>query len=192
MTDPNPYEAPLIVAELADDEREQFERGKRPLGLAILSVLHILLGMLLALGIVLLVVRPGQSGLPPITITEMVVLGIVGIVTVIFIGSAVGLWLGTAWGWWLASFTYAWSIVANILTIVLAITLHGGRGDVSAPAIYALLSGLAFNYLFRSNVRRYCAADSRGAAWALAALFGIAIVLVAVHRLGIALALTRL
>jgi hypothetical protein len=191
MTDPNPYEAPLIVAEPANGEHERATRGKRPLGLAILSILHVLFGMLLALCFVLYVVFPAEFVLPN-QITAIVVLGVIGTTTIVFIVSAVGLWQGTPWGWWLGSFTYAWSIVASISTIVLALTLRSGRGDFGTPAIYTLLSGLVINYLFRSNVRRYCAADSRSAAWALAAIFGIAIVMVAVVRLGTWLTLHRI
>lgn len=193
MNDQNPYEAPLIVAELADDENERAERSKRPPGVAILAVLHLLLGLLLVLVFGLLVYASAQFGTPQSRYTELAIaLVIVGLSTIVFVGSAVGLWLGTPWGWWLASFTHAWSIVASISTVILAI-LQVEPGDFGLPtmlmhAFYAVLSGLAINYLFRPNVRRYCASDSRSAAWSMATLFGIAIILVAAATFGAKLA----
>lgn len=197
MPEFNPYESPLAVAETAVQEQDRTIRGKRPVGVSILAVLHLLLGLLLVLVLVLLGIVAVQFGLPPTQTTEIVVgLAFIGLAMIVFTGSAVGLWLGTPWGWWLASFTHAWSIVASISTIFLAFALQPARGEFGLPAIfmhafYAVLSGLALGYLFRTNVRRYCAADSRSTSGVLATLFGAAIVLVGVTTLGTWLAINR-
>jgi hypothetical protein len=164
MTDHNPYEAPLIVAELADDERERVERGKRPLGIWILSILNLTIGLLATVVFVFLVIlwwrNPRFHFFPIITVSTIGFL-----FCFLNLASAVELWRGTRWGWWLAAIDYAWMIVGSVLNVgTLAYAgLHQPLGDsdgfvvnLISNVVYGTISGACLLYLYNRRLRQFC------------------------------------
>jgi hypothetical protein len=100
MLNDNPYQPPSATFSEAPTDRSDV----RPLGIAILSVLHILGGLLMAaLGIFLASrfdeeARRSIFGLAPLILSPVLAL--------LTIGIAVGLWRAKKWAWWLATFYY--------------------------------------------------------------------------------------
>jgi len=140
-------------------------RRGRPVGIAVLAVLHFGGGILL--GAMQLFMLPKldefeeplrSAGLSPllllIGITFLALLGI---------AAAIGMWFGRKWGWWLATFYYVYAMARNIWALVLIARLHddlgnGGRG----PEDYyfkhlgrIVVHALILVYFFRANVLSY-------------------------------------
>lgn len=151
----------------------QESENKRPIGIAILSGLHIIGGavgsvvVLLFLPKILDTPEPldalASIGIPPIllliAITFLLLLATV---------SGIGMWTGKTWGWFLGAFYYAYSIVRNLNTLIMTPTLLGSlpREDLAeithGPAFYyakhggrVLVHTLLYLYFYKTNVRAY-------------------------------------
>ena len=144
----------------------------RPLGISILSILHFVGGVALAvLAAVLPMIAAGQPEIAETlaTIGLPLPLLIAGIffLAALAIGSAVGMWIGARWGWYLGSFYYVYSIIRNLLAIVtvyyLAAELKAEDFGASRGPDYhyfkfgvrALIHALIYIYFFKSNVLEY-------------------------------------
>ena len=100
----------------------------RPTGVTILSVLHLIGGVLLLAGQVMLLVnldRVSQGldavGIPPV----LLVMGVM-LLAGIALASGIGMWLGTRWGWWCAAFYYVYSIAINANAFLMISDLTDG------------------------------------------------------------------
>lgn len=151
----------------------QETKNRRPVGIAILSWLHIVGGVL---GAIMLVVflpmmrsRPEASealsliGIPP----SLLLIAMVFLVLLACL-SGIGMWTGKWWGWMLGSFYYAYGIVRNVCAIVMISGLLGSLAPedlaemARGPAFYYVKYGariivhsLLYLYFFKTNVRRY-------------------------------------
>ena len=148
-------------------------RKKRPIGISILSWLHILGG---AAGAAIVVAfLPGMwntpealgvlnaIGIPP----ALLLLAIVFLLILACL-SGVGMWMGKRWGWFLGSFYYAYSVVRNIIALAaipgllgalsseeLAEATHGPGYYYAKHGTRVVVHALLYLYFFKSNVRAY-------------------------------------
>lgn len=180
----NPYQSPLAPGLDVSDE-PQPERGRRPIGIWILSGLHVLLGLLFVSAVCFLVwqaivdvdFRPG----PPLSL--MVVL--IGIFGALSLGSGIGMWLGAKWGWWLGSFVYVWAAVGSAVQIPLYVWNFGAQAITDNPrllqerAITLVISSLIALYFFKSSVRDFFGLRSLRMGFALLLLAVISILAMA-------------
>ena len=137
----------------------------RPVGVSILSALHIVGGvLLLGLQVFMLAkldeVSKGLSdaGIPP----ALLIMGML-LLAGIALASGIGMWLGTRWGWWCATFYYVYSIArhANAFLTVSAFA-EDLEGSSRGPGYYyakfggrVLFHFLLLLYFFKSNVLQY-------------------------------------
>jgi MFS family permease len=165
MTDQNPYEAPLIVAEPASGEQERTQRGKRPLGVWILAILNLLIGMLGTVVFAFLVILWWRS--PSFRFFPIITVLTIGLLFCFLnLASAVELWRGTRWGWWLAAIDYAWMIAGSALNVgtLAYVGFRQPLGDASdrfvfnliSNIIYGAISGACLLYLYNRRVRQFC------------------------------------
>ena len=137
----------------------------RPTGVTILSVLHLIGGVLLLAGQVMLLVnldRVSQGldavGIPPV----LLVMGVM-LLAGIALASGIGMWLGTRWGWWCAAFYYVYSIARNANAFLMISDLTDGlEGGSRGPGYYYAKFGgsvvihlLLLLYFFKDNVLEY-------------------------------------
>ena len=117
-------------------------RASRPIGVAILAILIIVVGALFLLGAVALFALAGLTaiqGLPAFFGLTGAYLGIILLVlALIFIGVGLGLWHLRPWAWWLA-------------IIVLVISIVGSLGDPLGLIIPLIL--LIYLVLVRQHFR---------------------------------------
>ncbi len=101
----------------------------RPLGVAILAILVILVGAILllaAIGIFVISGFVGFSGLPTFGLAGSIVGAVVLIFALIWIGVGLGLWHLRSWAWWLAVIVMILSIVgalASPATVVIPLII---------------------------------------------------------------------
>lgn len=147
--------------------------SKRPVGIAILSWLHIAGA---AIGsVVVLVFVPKIKGEPEAlraltTIGVPPVLLLVGIVFLLVLtgASGIGMWTGRRWGWFLGAFYYAYGIVRNLNALIAIPRLLGAlspedpAGVAHGDGFYYMKYGarvvvyaLLYLYFFRANVRAH-------------------------------------
>jgi hypothetical protein len=103
----NPYQPPTTLAPTPTEDR-QGPHGLRPLGIWLLSGLHLIVGLVfLTLGIGLLIAAAAgvHDATGPIQFDWIVTLGLTALAAYA-IASGVGLWRGSRWGWWLSAFYY--------------------------------------------------------------------------------------
>lgn len=117
-------------------------RPSRPIGVAILAILVVLVGalfLLSALGVLLLTGFAAIRGLPTFFGLTGAFLGaILLIVALVFIGVGLGLWNLRSWAWWLA-------------VIVLVLLIIGSLGDLVGLVIPLIL--LIYLLLVRQHFR---------------------------------------
>lgn len=112
--------------------------ASRPLGVAILAILVILIGVLIVIaGIGMFLVSGfiGLSGLPTFGLAGSIVAAVVLIVGLIWIGVGLGLWHLRSWAWWLA-------IIVMILSLL---------GGFPSPTIILPLIILIYLVLVRQH-----------------------------------------
>ncbi len=150
------------------DSRRQ-SMSKRPVGVTIFAVLHLVGGVLLVgvllFGLPMLFANLDRVtqvldkiGVPPILLVASLLF-----LTGISLASGIGLWLGTRWGWWCTTFFYVYSITRNanaLLTVsFFADALEGGsRGPEYYYAKFGgrvIIHFLFFLYFFKANVLEY-------------------------------------
>ena len=155
----------------------------RPLGVSILSVLHIIGGALALLMTPLLVVGFMRGGDEAAQVferfgfTPAVILVAIGLLGALALASGVGMWMGRAWGWRLATFYYANRIVTNAAAAVTFatndelqtlmaeaerpvsyyVTKHAVRGAFSVWFLLYLLSGRPVRFFGVAGSRRWMA-----------------------------------
>lgn len=114
----NPYAS--SVTETVSNDPEIHESTERPLGISILSVLHLLGAMLLTGTTVLLCLSmvSAYTELTPIGEEFILAVAATATLTVLGFAAAVGMWRGMAWGWRIATFYYVYAIFRNGNAIV--------------------------------------------------------------------------
>lgn len=137
----------------------------RPTGVTILSVLHLIGGVLLLIGQVMLLAnldRVSQGldavGIPP----ALLVMGVM-LLAGIALASGIGMWIGTRWGWWCAVFYYVYSVARNANAFLMISDLADGLdGGSRGPGYYYAKCGgrvvihlLLLMYFFKDNVLEY-------------------------------------
>ncbi|TWT89093.1 hypothetical protein Mal64_25850 [Pseudobythopirellula maris] len=149
------------------DGPEATTPAKRPVGVAILMVLHLIGGvLLLGMTIFLAVLDPEaefwqmmqQVGLPQVLLVAGMLL-----LSLLAIGSGVGMWLGTRWGWWLTAFYYAYSVARNASALLSPgmIAEEFGEPEEGLTKHYlkfgvrVVIHALLLAYLFKQNVLAY-------------------------------------
>lgn len=117
-------------------------RPSRPIGVAILAILIVLVGAIFLLGAIGLLAFAGFTlirALPTFFGLASTILGVVLLIfALIFIGVGLGLWHLRSWAWWLA-------------IIVLIISIIGGLGDPVGLVIPLIL--LIYLILVRQHFR---------------------------------------
>lgn len=146
---------------------------KRPVGMAILSLLHIAGGIFGAYYMISVLAQLGDNlgarqrfdvmGLPPVllVVAAFFIFGLA-------IASGIGMWMGRRWGWYLGSFYYVYSIArsVNVIATIPVLMSSMSPGEVAgmsqAPSDYYLKHGarivvhlLIFLYFFKGNVREF-------------------------------------
>jgi hypothetical protein len=138
------------------------ERRRRPLGVAILAVLHGLGGVLVTILFVALVATEGtqqwaqQRGIP-----LAVVAGVGGLGGALFLASSYGLWTGAKFGWWFNAWYYVTDSVGHGLFLALApLASRNLNGEaftefVLKHAVRGFISIALACYFFRRKVLLY-------------------------------------
>ena len=179
---------------MADDEfsptevPDYMQVRDRPLGVTILSVLHLLGGLMILPLLAVLFANSAEAqkplqelGLP----FEVLVAGVC-LLAVNSVFSGIGLFLGRKWGWWLAAFYYVYSIARHGNALFLTYQLTeldggGGRGIGYHRAKFAgriIVAVLILFYLFRDRVLDYFRFAPGGNLKRLGILVGVCILIV--------------
>jgi hypothetical protein len=189
--DLNPYLPPLVAGPtLADEQSAGDCPAPRPIGIWLLSGLHLLAGLffLSMIGIVLWTLNTDGSN--PTALPLGFLAGIYGVMAALALGSATGLWRGQRWGWWLSAFYYVWGAlgaVADLLLVEPRLDPADGESIIDPLpskliqfAIYALI----LQYLFKGTVRDFFRLQSLSSLNSLMLLGLLAIVVLAATYLG--------
>jgi lysylphosphatidylglycerol synthetase-like protein (DUF2156 family) len=126
--------------------------SSRPLGITLLSVLHILQAILFFLGGVALIVlgafiRRGLFGPPRLLHGVVSLIGVVVVVIgLLYVGLAWGLWTGKGWAWVLSLVLAVLGLIVSLIALV--------RGRFGAIVVL-ILDVIILYYLFRPNVRAF-------------------------------------
>jgi hypothetical protein len=102
----NPYQPPDATALPSESEPVHSERGPRPVGIWILSGLHVLVGVLFLAAAIAFQVAAAigvEDATGPIE-ADWVLTSLFCALAAYAIISGVGLWRGARWGWWLSAF----------------------------------------------------------------------------------------
>ena len=124
----------------------------RPLGITLLSVLHVLKAIILILGGIALaalgaLLRRGFIGLPRFLTGAVALVGVVlAVIGLLYLGLAWGLWTGKGWAWILSLALALLGLVFSLVSLAI-----GGFGTV---VILIIDAAIAY-YLFRPNVRAF-------------------------------------
>jgi hypothetical protein len=181
----NPYQAPVVSAPtLADEQFLADASYRRPLGVLILSGLHLLVGLLFLLMFVLVAWlvfggRPTSRGLP-----IWVVLSLFAFIILLALATGVGLWRGSRWGWWLTAFFYVWAALSAVPEVVFLWWRFEWNIELLALVLPQKLILFAIHvaillYLFKGTVRGFCKVKSVPVLTALTVLSVIALIFVA-------------
>jgi hypothetical protein len=181
----NPYQAPVVSAPTLDDEQRSGDASyRRPLGVWLLSGLHLLVGVLFLVMFVLIgwlisVGRPTPRDVP-----VWMVFSLFAFVVLLALASGIGLWRGSRWGWWLTGFYYVWAALSAIPEVAFLLWTFEWSIELLAPVLaqklilFAIHVAILF-YLFRGTVRGFCRVKSVPALTALTVLGVIALIFVA-------------
>lgn len=148
------------------------EREDRPLGVALLSVLHfisgILIGVLAIWGLTMLREPRVAEGIAKFGIPIPLLATAIGFLVLLGVLSGVGMWKGTRWGWYLGSFYYVYSFVRNLNAFFAVDDLFAMFGEEGPPpvgrgpeyyylkfSLRAFFCLLLYFYFFKGNVREY-------------------------------------
>lgn len=169
----NPYAAPESSADPEPPPLSPLPAlpGRRPIGITILSILHLVGGVglfvvfVFTASVSLLTSRFDnlaqpleQMGMPvPLLVAGMLFL------CVLSVWSAIGMWRGTPWGWWLGSFYYIYAVFRNASALVTVLMMAEElEGSTRGPGYYIfkhtgriVVHLLLFCYFFRGNVLAY-------------------------------------
>jgi len=178
----NPYQPPVVATPtLADEQNANALPAPRPIGIWILSVLHLLVGLLLLVMtlFVIWIVSTGRENRFGFPLWFVVV--VCGLMALLALSTSIGMWLGARWGWWLTAFYYVWGglgVVADFLLVVWRL------GELDYESIVQILPGkltqfavhaLILLYLFKETVRDFFRLNSLRLSYALTILAIIAI-----------------
>lgn len=184
--DINPYQPPAdFSASLADEPATSSGPRTRPIGVWILSGLHLLAGLLFVFAVVMFLQQREMIDQRLMTGLFGYLVVIAGVMAVVALSSGVGLWLGTRWGWWIASFYYVWAVlgfVAEFMVMAFRFNLMDAETLVVAvlsKVIQLVIHALLLAYLLKPNVRAFCRLQSLRVDRALIPLVIIAVVLLA-------------
>jgi len=179
----NPYQSPLLH-DLALPDHLATVRG-RPIGISLLSVLHVVGGVLavLVMGFVLWeALTERRSELEPplwLMMTFLVVY------IVLLLGSGLGMWLGAKWGWWLGNFVYFWNLVVGLVQIPILLWNSGGSIFTDNPSWLVqnstslAITSLVVLYFFKRSVREFFGLRSMKILFALLLLSLVSLLFVA-------------
>lgn len=168
----NPYQPPVVAAPtLADAQHAGDRPAPRPIGIWILSGLHLLAGLyFLAAPFLLYELASDRENFPMLFVAVRCVT-----VAALALASSIGMWRGARWGWWTTAFCYVWALLGVVVNLDGNAMAHLLLGNLMKPAVY----GLILLYLFKSTVRYYFRLNSLNTPKALVVLALIAIVLMA-------------
>ncbi len=145
----------------------------RPIGIAILSWLHMISGIFGFFIFILLILLfrnnpEAQNLLSSIGIPPVLLIVAILFILVMTLVSGIGMWKGKKWGWILGSFNYLYEVVRNLYALIMipAISSMFSAEDLSeaarGPAFYyvkyggrAIIAGLIYLYFFKGSVRLY-------------------------------------
>ena len=167
-------------------------RSERPVGITILSVLHVIGGVLgvLVFAFALTKLNDPQikSGFDAVGIPYPLFLIGIGFLSVLALAAGIAMWLGTKWGWYLGSFYYAYSIATNLTALFsiggvlssfpdeLGANHAPGPGQFYAKfGVRLVISILIYLYFFKQNVREYFGLQNTNKWAAIAIQFAVCI-----------------
>jgi hypothetical protein len=166
----NPYQPPVVaVPTLADEQHARDRPAPRPIGIWILSGLHLLAGLFFVAAPFLL----RELASDPENFPVLLVAVRCAIVGTLALASSIGMWRGARWGWWTTAFCYVWALLGVVAN---------GSTMAYLPAeklMQLAVNGLILLYLFKSAVRDYFCLKSLNMSRALVVLAIVAIVLMA-------------
>ena len=159
--DSNPYESPSILEAAVSSPAST----RRPRGIAILSVLAIIGGVILLFVSILMAASSQNSS---VSFTEMgfppsLVLTAIAFLAALTLASGIGMWRGLKWGWWLGCFYYVYAVFRNgsaLLTISemsvdLADVARGPEYYYGKYSLRIVFNLLLILYFFKSSVLEY-------------------------------------
>ena len=152
---------------------------KRPKGISILSILHLIGGVSGALLIAPVVAEFNQSpeasqifnamGIPPLSILINIIL-----ILTIALASGIGMWNGKKWGWYLGSFYYLYSVFRNAGALIsiprlcsqippqeMETLAHQPSYYYAKHATRVVVHFLLYLYFFKGNVRDFFAVSEQ-------------------------------
>jgi len=165
----------------------------RPIGIILLSILHLAGGLLLFAILVAVYLLSHddklQEALDSVGIPLPMLLAGIGFLGLLGVASGIGMLRGKKWGWYLGSFWYAYAIIRNAAALI---TVYGLSAEIAAaetargPGFYyfkfsmrIFISALILLYFFKANVRAYFGLQQtplwKPVAVELAASLGIAV-----------------
>jgi hypothetical protein len=109
----NPYQPPLIDETQTSAEALQSERGPRPVGIWLLSGLHVFVGVVFLAAAIAFQIAAAlgvEDATGPIE-ADWLLTGLFCALATYAILSGVGLWRGDRWGWWLSAFYWVGMLV---------------------------------------------------------------------------------
>jgi hypothetical protein len=184
--DTNPYDSPAL------DPRDEFAWNanlppSRPLGVAILAILHGLAGIALGAMLVVLIANASenlewfdQKGFPFAWFSAFS-----AVFVLLALASGIGMWRGAKWSWWLAAFYYFFMLFSDICQLLLMTPLKVATEDYDGALVIIVRQGLGavicfalLRYLFNANVLRYFGLSALRKLRALGILFGLTLVLI--------------
>jgi len=106
----NPYEPPVVAAPTLEEEQRR-DRGTRPVGIWILSGLHLFVGLLFVAATAFFVFEFASGGENRSHLPFWFVIALSAFMATLGTTSSIGMWRGTKWGWWLATYYYVWTVL---------------------------------------------------------------------------------
>ncbi len=187
----NPYAAPAVIAPLVTEDQLQPLR-RRPIGIWILSGLHLLVGLaflslpIIVIGMWLLNIPQAGGVKEP----EWLIVGLLCGVSALAIVTGIGLWRGSRWGWWLAAFYYVSSAFSFTFEMPVRIWQSLREDELFAVIAPLLLVRLAIHYLlaayfFKRSVRAFYRLESLSIVKAIIILLSVTVALFIILVLGI-------
>jgi len=178
----NPYDSPTVDEIGLDSDQPP----PRPIGVAILAVLHTLAGVAFGALLTFLIANAEdneawfrQKGLPFAWFAVICALFVL-----VAMACGVGMWFGTKWSWWLAAFYYFFMLFGDVCQLLLMFPLKVIAHDYQAVTVLLVRQGVGgiihfaiLHYLFQGNVLRFFGLSSQRKLRALGIMFAITIVL---------------
>jgi len=178
----NPYQPPIVaVPTLAEEVSAGDRPAPRPIGIWILSGLHLLVGLLFLAMFLILLWQLSTDRTIRLVVPGLVIV-LFGLIVGMAAATTIGMWLGAKWGWWLTAFYYVWAtlgVVADSLFMLLRLEEVDPEWRASfatKQSILFVVHGLILLYLFKRTVRDFFRLKSQRMVTALAILATLAIV----------------